>query len=368
MPDIEHLFCVCQFGAEQALKEEVAVRAPGLRLGFSRPGFVTFKLPKPVALAELNLPRLLFARTQGASLGKVAGEDQLSSLTTLAWRLPEVTGLVKTTAPLKLHVWQRDANRPGEHGFEPGPTPLSETAFAAVSAAAPAGALLGDHSAPGAKGPTVALDIAMVEPNEWWIGCHRLKTRVDRWPGGTPPIVLPDHAVSRAYLKMREALAWAHLPASKGDQWIELGCAPGGASQALLDLGMRVIGVDPAEVDPVVSANPGFRSMRMRAAEAKKTEFTAARWLAADINAAPNYTLDAVESVVTSAETSLRGLILTLKLPEWSLAAPPRIQEYFERIKSWGYRDLRGRQLAFNRREICVAALRSRGQRRVRRR
>jgi hypothetical protein len=34
-------------------------------------------------------------------------------------------------------------------------------------------------------------------------------------------------------------------------------------------------------------------------------------------------------------------------------------------VQSWGYKDVRLRQLAFNRQEICLAALRSRGQRRM---
>jgi 23S rRNA (cytidine2498-2'-O)-methyltransferase len=48
-------------------------------------------------------------------------------------------------------------------------------------------------------------------------------------------------------------------------------------------------------------------------------------------------------------------MILTLKLPEWSLAA--QVPGYIERIKSWGYNIVRARQLQHNRREICVAAL-----------
>jgi hypothetical protein len=33
------------------------------------------------------------------------------------------------------------------------------------------------------------------------------------------------------------------------------------------------------------------------------------------------------------------------------------LPEYIDRIRSWGYRDVRARQLQFNRQEICVAAL-----------
>jgi len=46
-------------------------------------------------------------------------------------------------------------------------------------------------------------------------------------------------------------------------------------------------------------------------------------------------------------------MLLTLKLPDWQLAE--RIPEYLDRIRSWDYRYVRARQLAFNRHEICVA-------------
>src|SRR5437867_12730842 len=107
------LFAVCQLGAEPALKHEIAAEWPDFRLAFSRPGFVTFKLP-----AECDVPddfdlRSVFARTHGFSLGRVSG----SSTATMSDRVWELAG----RRPIQhLHVWQRDADLPGENGFEPG--------------------------------------------------------------------------------------------------------------------------------------------------------------------------------------------------------------------------------------------------------
>jgi 23S rRNA (cytidine2498-2'-O)-methyltransferase len=173
--------------------------------------------------------------------------------------------------------------------------------------------------------------------------------------------------VSRAYLKMEEALRWSALPAARGDVWVELGCAPGGASQALLNRGFEVIGVDPAEVDEPVASHPHFTHLRKRSAEVRRVEFAAAKWLAADLNVAPQYTLDAVEDVVRQPTTSIRGLVLTLKLATWEVASPERMSEYVERVKSWGFRDVRLRQLVHNRHELCLVALHSRAQRRMKR-
>lgn len=365
MIDSHFIFVACQAGAQAALKNEVEVRSPDWRLAFSRPGFVTFKTPSPITMTNQALPRMTFARTRGLSLGNVSGGNQMDVLAKELWQLDTVRQLVSQHGPLALHVWRRDEQLPGENGFEPGADELSRLVHQGVSAAAPEGSLR-DSSTPPTDG--AVLDVTLVEPTEWWVGAHLLNARIDRWPGGVPRIKLPEHAVSRAYLKMEEALRWSAMPTESGDVWVELGCAPGGASQALLDRGMGVLGVDPAKVDPVLEEHPDFLHLKMRAGDVRRKEFEPARWLAADINAAPQYTLDAVEPIVTHEELHFRGLLLTLKLSDWSLGAPDAMDRCVERVRGWGFRDVRLRQLAFNRGELCLAALKSRGQRRVRRR
>ena len=358
------LFAVCQHGAEVTLKRELASRAPTLKPAFSRPGFVTFKLDEPCAAPEKFALPSAFARTSGFSLGSVKGETLLE-LARLTWELPEVVRAMSSIQISGIHVWQRDARPLGDHGFEPYATPLAAEAEAALRELSPIDALRIDNPAYRQSTPRNrwVLDVAMVEPNSWWIGCHRSTSRTASWPGGVPPLELPEHAVSRAYLKMAEALAWSSLPMSRGEQIVELGCAPGGASQALLDAGLTVIGVDPAEVDEAVLAHSRFTHVRAKAIAAPRKIFRGVPWLAADMNVAPQYTLDAVEAVVTHPGISVRGMLLTLKLPDWQLA--DELHAYVERVQSWGYRDVRLRQLAFNRQEICLAALRSRGQRRM---
>ena len=96
------------------------------------------------------------------------------------------------------------------------------------------------------------LDCVLVEPDQWWIGYHRADQIATRWPGGMLALDLPTGAVSRAWLKMEEAMRWSHLPMPVGTQIAEIGSAPGGASQALLARGMIVTGIDPAEMAPEV--------------------------------------------------------------------------------------------------------------------
>jgi 23S rRNA (cytidine2498-2'-O)-methyltransferase len=196
----------------------------------------------------------------------------------------------------------------------------------------------------------------MVEHGEWWVGFHRAHSFASSLVGGILDIPLPPHAVSRAYLKMEEALAWSALPIRAGEHIVEIGCSPGGASQALLARGLKVTGIDPADVEPVVVSHPHFTHLRMRGADVKRREFRSVRWLVADMNVAPAYTLTTVEQIVTHEGIDIAGVIITLKLIDWQLAE--EIPAYLDRVRSWGYRHVAARQLSRNRQEICVAAQR----------
>lgn len=352
------LFIVCQAGAETALKQELARHWPAMRLAFSRSGFVTFKLPPDQPLAEDADLRSVFARTWGFSLGKVQGADP-EDLAADVWKL---TGDRRFK---HIHAWQRDTALPGYRGFEPGLTELAQAVGGRIAAQQP-------RATPAAKtlpvnllaraGDTV-LDCVLVEPDQWWIGYHVASSLATRWPGGVPKIDLPAHAVSRAYLKMGEALLWSGLPTVPGERCVEIGSSPGGSCQALLDRGLTVVGIDPAKMHEDVLAHPNFTHVRARGADLKRREFRGTKWLMVDSNVAPKHTLDTVEHIVTHRQVQIRGMLLTLKLLEWELAEC--IPEYLARIRSWGYAYVRARQLAYNRQEICVAALRSRALRRL---
>jgi 23S rRNA (cytidine2498-2'-O)-methyltransferase len=106
---------------------------------------------------------------------------------------------------------------------------------------------------------------------------------------------------------------------------------------------------------PAVLSHPRFTHIRKRSTQVRRREFRKIRWLTVDMNVAPNYTLAAVEAIVTHPEVNIRGLLLTLKLPQWELAE--HIAEYLAQIRGWGYNSVVARQLQHNRREICVAAL-----------
>ena len=356
LPPPRFLFITCQIGAEAAVKEEIGRRwpalAPGstLRIGYARPGYLTYKLPEGKFLVPDFRLGSVFARAYGFSIGNASSDDP-------AVAAQEVWKLLGDRPVTRVHVWERDRWEPGELGFTPCITPQAVAAYEALKAACPnPGSLAGGNNLmePAAPGDLIA-DVILVEANQWWVGYHRARSVPSRWPGGIMDLHAPPGAVSRAWLKMEEALAWAQLPAAKGARFAELGSSPGGASQALLERGFEVIGIDPAEMAEEVSKHPRFRHIRRRVVQVPRRAFRKVRWLTADMNVAPAFTLDAVEAIVRHREVNIRGMLLTLKLPDWKLAG--EVPTYLMRIRSWGYNLVQARQLANNRHEICIAAL-----------
>jgi 23S rRNA (cytidine2498-2'-O)-methyltransferase len=344
------VFSTCQVGAESVFKREVAQTFPGMRSAFSRPGFVTFK-SESLPLEDFGS---VFARTTATSLGKIE-TDSGHRLETDAWRIAHHLFVNR------VHVYQREPTLAGEHGFEPHiPTDLLEL-HRQIVGHAPKRKFLGtgaeDIFHPAQPDETV-LDVVKVEPNLFMVGTHTV-THVSpihaKYPGGILPVSLPEDAVSRAYLKFHEGILWSGIVMKKGDKCLDIGASPGGCSQFLLQQGVNVFGVDPGAIHPVVQSHPRFTHIRSRIKDTKRSLFQNVRWIVADMNVAPNYTLDVLEEVIAKTEGSVRGLLFTLKLIRWELA--DKLPMLLDRIRTWGFTHVRMKQLVFNRQEVMVAAL-----------
>ena len=379
-------FC-CQHGAESIIKQQLCEPAGPFRLSFSTPGFVTLKSTMAISPWSRAIPESPWIRSAGHAFRRMEGVDARSMIA-------EIFGEYGSLDWQQVHVWQRDSASPGWKGFEPGPNPLvheiagqiqnhlqsigdsradsihlAHTPAEAFPEAAAKALGLEETSTlpplpdtaptivePTSPSPIRFLDIVLVEPHRWWIGSHLAERIEQTWPGGVYPVVAPENMISRAYLKIAEALAWAQLPMNAGDAFVEIGSAPGGACQRLLELGFRVTGIDPAEMDPLVAEHPRFTHWRARSLEVKRREFSKFRWLACDANVAPNYTLDTVEAIVTYPTSNFQGLVLTMKLSDWDQAS--KMEEHVARVRTWGFPFIKTRQLAYSRTEYCLVASR----------
>ncbi len=335
------LFAVTRLGAEPFLKEELARTRPDLKLAFSRPGFLTFKAPEVVDGAFAL--EAIFAREHGASLGPMKHPDDVARIG---------AALAAGGARPRLFVFDR---APAEDELE---TPLATE----IEAEARSSGVFSSEP-PRHGDPIVDLIVHAGEPP--WLGFHVHGPHRAPRPGGRWGITLPPDAPSRAYLKIEEAIAWSGARPRRGEVALELGSAPGGASLALLRRGIDVVGVDPGAMAPVVLAHDGstgarFSHRMIPAGALKKQDLPRPlHWIAMDMNLAPRVALRYAERVIGPARRTLFGAFLTLKLN--SLGEAREIPALLERIRSFGFVDVRGAQLPSHRQEIGVVALTERG-------
>ncbi|MBK9071902.1 MAG: hypothetical protein IPL79_13005 [Myxococcales bacterium] len=318
------------------LKRDMAVRRPALRFAFSRPGLTTFKVDDPRHAKGISSP---YARAWGTSLGRVDTGD-VAGVLALAATLSD--------APLRLHVFERDPDLPADERdaavIGTRPAALEK----ALRAAAASNRLLdGDEAQPG----DVVLDV-IVAPSEAdddgiFVGWHKhdrprgslAGTSHGRMPGGTAHIAIPAAAPSRAWAKIEEAIAWSGLEPRAGENAVEIGSSPGGASFALLERGLTVHGVDPGVMDPLVMTYHGasgnvFVHHAMPAAEVDKRALPRPmHWLASDVNLAPMVALKYVERYVALGKGQRRGAFITMKINDDGIfEAMPRLMDRVERM------------------------------------
>jgi 23S rRNA (cytidine2498-2'-O)-methyltransferase len=329
----DFLLVACQGGAEATVCGWQEATLPRLTKAAWRRGVVTFRLGDFDPPDDF-FPDLVFNRTCIRSLGQVTGSNA-------AERAAAAVALVGITDWSAIHAWSRD--------------PRAEIDLQPIRTALAAACGLPSASATVATPGDLVLDCIVDSPDRWWIGWHRAATLPSCWPGGAYPVPLPEGKVSRAWLKLDEAIATFGIPLEPGQRVIELGASPGGACQRLLEAGLHVVGVDPALVDERVSGHERFEQWRMRARDVRLKVLRGFHWVVADMNIDPTSTMESLERVVTAPDARVKGIVATLKLPTWERTAD--LPGFLAQFTNWGFTP-RARQLSTGGREVCVWAKR----------
>jgi 23S rRNA (cytidine2498-2'-O)-methyltransferase len=331
VPVARHVFACCQVGVERWLKAEVARTHPELRPAFGRPGLVTWVSDRDVE-PDVGL-RAVFARVWGASLGRAANAT-------------DAIGLLGLQPGAVLHVWPREPDAEG-----------AADEVARVKRELLETGRFGDGKP--REGAVVA-DVIVAPGEPWVIGMHRHEAT--RWDvaGGLPHVEIPADAPSRAYAKIEEAIAWAHLDVRAGETAVEIGSAPGGAALALARRGVTVYGADPGEMEASVLRYHHPNGARVHHLPIKvgalRWEDLPPRveWLLLDVHLAPQVALHAIQRFLPRLKPTLRGAVLTLKMADEGIVS--EIPALVERVKRLGFTEVRATHLPSNRREICVVA------------
>lgn len=338
-------FTTCRAGSESALKRDIARHFGGrLTPAFMKPQFITWKVQNPA----LSLPASLspFARVSGCSLGLCKSiEELVSHARTLA------------TRPLRLHVFPRQTP---EDGIPADDWQRIDALAAEITRALLQAGVQVETRPPESAGDLIVdVIVGEKEGEPLFAGCHAHDTGAHPHPGGLPRITLPADVPSRAWLKLEQALAWRGWDQLdlRGQTALDLGCAPGGATFALLSRGMGVIGVDTGEMDERVYSladqqRVPFEHWRVPAAKIDLPSLPQLDWMLCDINLAPHQVLPMLERIQKRARVP--RMILTLKLNTPELEDQAR--EFIDAVRRFAPPPVLATQLAGNRREICVCA------------
>lgn len=321
----EFIFALTNPGSEKALKREVEMVRPSWRLSYQRRGFVTLKVNQAVSLEALALD-LGCARRLCLSLGKSVTRDEALS------RLDGIS--------LIHHARFQDRKMVGvsDGKLQPKAEP---------------GQLIGT--------------LVELAADEFWVGVHRQAAFLSPDPAGDSGIVMAADSPSRAWLKLEEALRFFDLKFTAQDIVVELGCAPGGVVLALLNRGVSVIGVDPAQMAAVVMESavverstaprerPWFFHSRKPAALTSKRDLGAGvTWFMSDMNQSPEVVLKECARFCKMAP-SIRGVLITLKLTDLLQVADKA--QWFASLSAMGFKTLRLQQLSVHHKEFALLGL-----------
>jgi 23S rRNA (cytidine2498-2'-O)-methyltransferase len=343
------LFAICQPTAQAWLKEEVSARHPNLRFAYSRPGFLTFKsMGGPLTPGELL--NVIFARCWGLVLGQAIRASEHEAIVEQVARRVEELGAGQR---LHLHTYRRDEETPTDGSpIDPEVSALDQLArrderLRERLHKAETTVQVGD----------LVLHIIIVGSDEVWLGLHQHTSH--RWtlPGGRLTLERPEAAPSRVYHKLEEALAWSRAPLERGQTALDIGCSPGGGTYALLQRGLRVVGVDPAELEPaLLAAYPDHLTHIAKPFQYLSRDELPEQvdWLIYDVNLNPNLVLNQLKKLARSIE-SLRGVLVTLKLNHPD--SIDKIPWMLDKLRAIGIPELRATQLPANRSELFAYGL-----------
>jgi 23S rRNA (cytidine2498-2'-O)-methyltransferase len=100
-----------------------------------------------------------------------------------------------------------------------------------------------------------------------YAGLSSPRDNLSDWPGGAVRFRREEGLVSRAAFKLLEAELTFRLPFVRFTHALDLGAAPGGWTKVLLERGVKVTAVDPAEMDPSLAGHPLLKHVRRNADE-----------------------------------------------------------------------------------------------------
>ncbi|KKO55519.1 SAM-dependent methyltransferase [Paenibacillus sp. DMB20] len=107
---------------------------------------------------------------------------------------------------------------------------------------------------------------------KWYLGVSKPDENLSDWNGGAIRFQREEGQISRAKFKLLEAEKQFSIPFSSFGRALDIGAAPGGWTSFLLERGIQVTAVDPAQMHETLIHRSGLRIIQKNAAEVKFKE------------------------------------------------------------------------------------------------
>lgn len=291
---MDYIFFHTVTGNEKLLLHWLKKAKPDWRLSFSAPGWVTVKTSKLEDISNLECPLALrWGRGLKVLTKELSAEICLELLTQNKaaslhyWERAEIKGLNKMELQFSTEISFNKKLEPGQ----------------------------------------LSLQIMKINHALYGIGLTNYLPPQSPLVGSSNIFNLPEGCPSRAYLKLAHLDEFYCFPWKVGDLVLEVGSAPGGISSYLIEKKLEVFAVDSAEMK---LAHPKLHTLKQSVQQLQPQDIpNDVCWVVSDLNLSPNQTLN--EVVRLSGHLNLKGLIVTIKLPQLEMVW--RLNEYVEKIK-----------------------------------
>ena len=205
------------------------------------------------------------------------------------------------------------------------------------------------------KTPAYVVSV-LCSPDAGYIGISRATQNLSAWPGGEHRFKRDEAQISRAEFKLLEAIDVFGLEMPSGGKALDMGAAPGGWTRVLRQFNIRVVAVDPADMDARFRRDPNVTHVAQIIEAFLPTVKTRFDLIVNDMRMEAD---ESVERMLAVSRHLLPGhlAVMTLKLTRGTESRRDILGEVRQALSRLGrdYDIIGARQLFHNRSEVTVA-------------
>lgn len=277
-------------GHQKLLKEEIKIKYPHFKISYSKESFLTYKYKNDsfqslsLLLDYVDNLDIIFAYSYGISLGKINNSSTQHIIENISENISEILSIFKNKNII--------FNSYNLHDVHAKILDLIKQKSKHNNSA---------------NTSDIVLEAIKTNENEIFIGIHKFghhKTLINNYLDHQE-IITKDNIPSRAYFKIADAITLAQIKIKESQTVLDIGSSPGGISYYFLKHGLKVIGIDAAEMHPSCICNKNFTHLKIPLEKVKCDQLSKYLFdlIVIDINLDPMYVLSIFKKIFTNNNT-----------------------------------------------------------------